>query len=256
MDGASNGLEGIEGFDALPVSAYVEAARLCPGCGYGLTGQAIRRDPRSGVLLVRCSECGHYEPAQSLNSGFTLWGKRFGLVFALVLAGLVIGPVIGALFATLVTWVVTVEAIDDARLGHRYVPPVGVVIACGVAASSVMWAVLMVFLRIVLPHWPRVVLLLVVPSLPTLMLAAFTCWFMAYGPVRDDTPLLEGAVWVSLGAWLGALSVAGVMHRLARVAVRVLIPPPMRGPLAYLWYIDGLDAPIRPPWRVPESVRR
>ena len=41
----------------------LDNARFCHGCGYNLRGQAARREPMTRVLMVRCPECGEFEPA-------------------------------------------------------------------------------------------------------------------------------------------------------------------------------------------------
>ena len=43
--------------------ACVESDRFCARCGYNLRTLPIPRDGRTKILLVRCTECGHYQPA-------------------------------------------------------------------------------------------------------------------------------------------------------------------------------------------------
>jgi len=57
----------------------VELDRYCTHCGYNLRQQAIRREPRTHLLLCKCPECGTFEPANTLTTATRSWFR--GLVF-------------------------------------------------------------------------------------------------------------------------------------------------------------------------------
>ena len=87
-------------FENLDPIAYVETDRYCAGCGYNLRTQAIRREPRTRVLLARCPECGCYQPAGDATTAARLWLRRLAPLLLLGWIAVVLGGVIG-LFSAL-----------------------------------------------------------------------------------------------------------------------------------------------------------
>lgn len=86
----------------------VEVDRFCDGCGYNLVGKAVRRDPRTRVLMVRCSECGRFQATADATTAGKLWIRRLAtlllvgwvfIIFAIifVIGAAQIGMTIGSL---------------------------------------------------------------------------------------------------------------------------------------------------------------
>lgn len=61
--------------------ACVESDRFCAGCGYNLRTLPVHRDYRTKILLVRCTECGQYQPANDLATVTRPWLHRLSAFF-------------------------------------------------------------------------------------------------------------------------------------------------------------------------------
>jgi len=67
----------------------LDADRLCGKCFHQLDGQPIRRDPRLGLTVVRCPECGTIAPVTE-HPVTSRWARRFlALAGAAFVAGIV-----------------------------------------------------------------------------------------------------------------------------------------------------------------------
>lgn len=64
----------------LEAHARIEADLFCDQCGYNLYTQAVRRDERLGILIVRCPECGRFQPAGVASNAQKLWLSRFSSI--------------------------------------------------------------------------------------------------------------------------------------------------------------------------------
>ncbi|MCH9033923.1 MAG: hypothetical protein IID42_05400 [Planctomycetes bacterium] len=64
--------------------ACVESDRFCNRCGYNLRTLPIRRDDRTKILLVRCTECGQYQPANDLAAVTRPWLHRVSAFFLIL----------------------------------------------------------------------------------------------------------------------------------------------------------------------------
>lgn len=53
----------------------IQADQFCP-CGYNLHGQRVERDERLGFEIVRCPECGQYQPAGHGSTAMRPWLSR------------------------------------------------------------------------------------------------------------------------------------------------------------------------------------
>lgn len=72
--------------DGLEIAGRLEADRLCARCYHQLDGQVTRRDPRLGITVVRCPECGTFA-AVTEHPMTSRWARRFlAIVGAVVLA--------------------------------------------------------------------------------------------------------------------------------------------------------------------------
>jgi hypothetical protein len=81
----------------------LETDHFCEACGYNLHGQIVTRDPRLGILICRCPECGRHHAAGTGTSAARIWLKRLGTfllvawVLFVVAAALVGTAVLGAI---------------------------------------------------------------------------------------------------------------------------------------------------------------
>ena len=57
---------------------HLETDTFCDGCGYNLHGQPVARDPRLGLLVCRCPECGGWHAAGKGTTAASLWLSRVG----------------------------------------------------------------------------------------------------------------------------------------------------------------------------------
>ena len=67
-------------FEHWPAIAQVQTDRFCDHCGYNLHTQAIRREPRTQVLMIRCPECGRFHPASEAGVRLAVWSRRLASV--------------------------------------------------------------------------------------------------------------------------------------------------------------------------------
>jgi hypothetical protein len=67
-------------FEHWPSVTQVQTDRFCHNCGYNLHTQAIRREPRTQVLMIRCPECGTFHPASELGTRLAIWLRRLASV--------------------------------------------------------------------------------------------------------------------------------------------------------------------------------
>lgn len=63
-------------FEQLDELAYIEVDCFCGKCAYNLRGQPVRREPRTGLALAKCPECGSFQPAGQLATVLRPWLQR------------------------------------------------------------------------------------------------------------------------------------------------------------------------------------
>ena len=74
--------------------------RLCVSCGFNLHGQHVVREPRYGMLMVRCSECGTIASLQEfpiLGKWTTRWAGMLAVIWLVAMLGLTLGTA-GAIY--------------------------------------------------------------------------------------------------------------------------------------------------------------
>ena len=71
-------------FDRNPLLARIETDRYCDGCGYNLRTQPVRRDPRTQLLLSRCSECGRFHAVREAATVGRVWLQRLGTLLLFI----------------------------------------------------------------------------------------------------------------------------------------------------------------------------
>lgn len=255
--------------DLGPVVGHVQTDTFCEGCGYNLHTQAVVRDERLGILICRCPECGRIAAAGQSTSAARVWLNRLATVllvwwvlFLLVLFGLCtlfLGmlsygqateqleyrqdpppPGVTAPYYYRGHWEVRRIAGNDVerleRERHERVIFFGVTSALSVLTGT--------FFAVLLWHatgWRRIFALG-----PPLVGCAFAMFIWNTDPmmshVRDFgmrqigfTLLLE-LVGVSVGLFIG--------RPVARLALRLLVPPKLRQHASFLWTIDGKRLPV------------
>lgn len=243
--------------------ACIDLDRFCAGCGYNLRTQPVARDRRTGIPLVRCPECGRFESANEAVAALRPWLRRttaFLLgVWVLVVIGVfgLIGLAEGALsYSTLdeltgygglrIQRISVVTVRPWGGLGTLQIHPdypyyklfMGLVLSCSYLLAFLcgMWAV------VILPHWRRAAYLGLVLATPMLILGIVAVVWYQEAPHLFHWGLLH------LGAHAGAQLAGGVTGVLsgrpvARLTLRVLLPPSLRPRLAYLWLVDGKPLP-------------
>jgi hypothetical protein len=70
--------------DGLETAGRLDADRLCGRCFHQLDGQLTRRDPRLGLTIVRCPECG-LVAAVTEQPVSSRWARRFAAMGAALL---------------------------------------------------------------------------------------------------------------------------------------------------------------------------
>jgi hypothetical protein len=76
----------------------IEADLFCANCGYNLHTQPVVRDERLGILVVRCTECGRFQPAGVASNATRVWLSRLATIILAVWIIGVTGFAIGAGF--------------------------------------------------------------------------------------------------------------------------------------------------------------
>jgi hypothetical protein len=266
-------------FESLAPVAFVEIDRYCAGCGYNLRTQAIRRDPRTQILITRCPECGCYHAAGDTTTAARVWLGRLGPLFLLAWLAVVLSAALGlfGLMASLsygtldelTTWqpisaatglpatqptitrtqgswgttVITYTTPSRSLLQVRPDPPhYAPFMALFAAGSFAVAGAMVLMLVVVFHHWRRWLYVLVAVAMPLAAAAlVIAIWW-------DEAPhLLDWSlIYIGLHALvqlLGGLTGVAFGRPVARGLVRAFVPTSWRAPLAYLWLIDGKRPP-------------
>jgi hypothetical protein len=238
--------------------------RFCGDCGYNLRTLAVYRDEHTGIPVVRCPECGRFQPANHAATALRPWLDRLTAfvlvcwVLSIISAVGFLGMMQGALtYANLDELTVhggsTVQRIGNTTVrtwSSSYGPlevkqdvpyyawfavaMLGISFALGLSCAGLV--------VVACPHWHRAAYLALALSVT---LAANAVVMVAW---RVDAPHLM--VWAlpyvaahAAAQCFGGL--AGVMfgRPVARLIVRIVLPPGIRPRLAYLWHADGKPFP-------------
>jgi hypothetical protein len=249
--------EGLD-FAALPPVACVETDRFCDHCGYNLRTQAVRRDPRTEILLCRCPECGRFHPAGVTTTAGRVWLQRLTTLLLAFGILLIISTAIGIVLSQ---GAITCFTLDELTYTERAPRPAAGTgsytyvlqpkptyrereILYGVSGFTSLGLGLLASLAtvVVLPHWPRraytavavawpIAVALVVSYIWRLMAPHLTAWGASYIWAHALICMLGGVVGVMIG------------RPLARLVVRICLPPRVRPVLSFLWLADGCEPP-------------
>ncbi len=99
--------------DDAPIIGKFDADRLCPRCLHQQHGAIVYRDPRLGILYIRCTECGTSSAVTEYPVAWR-WLRRFGILIAGILALVALALLAGDVAATCAsTYEFTWEATRD-----------------------------------------------------------------------------------------------------------------------------------------------
>ena len=247
-------------FERLPLVAEMELDRFCDHCGYNLRTQAVRRDPRTRILLCRCPECGRFHPATGQTSVFSPWLRRLAtllLAFWILVIG---GGFIGLAIAEGAMTVVTVEDLgrrryaysQDTRRWQRSGLPLYMrthereyiqwVVGMAIGSLAVSFGG-MALITVFCYHWRRWTCDLVAVAMPTLV-GLVLLLTLRYGGPRDTLPWATSYIILyTLIQVLGGIFGIASGRPMARLVIRIFLPPRARQTLAFLWLADGKKPP-------------
>ena len=249
---------------AAPI-AHVDLDRFCSRCTYNLRTLPVERDGRTGIPVVRCPECGTFHPANELATALRPWLRRVG---AIALGGWILlllfvffwlGMAEGATtYGTVRELTTSGGATQITRINNQVIRTyssgygplevrelefedkcfVAFMLALGFVSAfvSAMVAVL------VFPHWRHgSYLVLVLPLvLAANMIAALMWHYDAPHLLSWSVGLIVTQTCVQL---LGGIIGIRAGRPLARLGVRVFLPPRARPHLAYIWLADNKPFP-------------
>ncbi|UCE59961.1 MAG: hypothetical protein JSU63_21265 [Phycisphaerales bacterium] len=245
--------------------ACIDLDRFCENCAYNLRTLPVHRDAHTGIPVVRCPECGQF---QSANDGATALKPWLDRATSLVLAGWILLIIFAFFMLGLGEGSISYATLDELTLPGGYerrqlgpgstsftwtgsygplevetdYPMYGFFIALIVSVSLAMAFAGGMVVVVVFPHWPRLAgagLLLVMPLVAAAIVAVV--WY-------HEAPHLFRWGLPYTVAHLCAQTVGGLAgvvfgRPLARLGVRVFLPPSVRPRLAYLWLADNKPLP-------------
>ena len=243
--------------------ARIDLDRFCEECGYNLRTLEVRREAHTGIPVVRCPECGRFQSANDASTALRPWLRRatslllwvwiLAVVGGLFLFGLAEAGLSGATLEELtVHGGYTTQQINNTTVrtwsgygplevdtGYRdYKLFVTTILSCSFLAALGCGA----FVVVVFPHWRRVGytgLVLVMPIVAGGIVAVV--WSQQAPHLFGwGLPYVAAHVCVQLLGGLGGITFG---RPLARLAVRVILPPSVRPRLAYLWLADDKPLP-------------
>jgi len=243
--------------------ACVEIDRYCTGCGYNLRTLPVYRDIRTQIPIVRCTECGRYEPA---NEGSTVSRPWLGRMIAVLLAGWIVTILASIFWLGVAEGAICYATLDEltiyggsttSRVGNTIVRtwartgPLEVntefemyrSFMAFVLGSSMATAFLAgAFIVVVCPHWRKLAC-----AVPITIMPLVACGIVAIGWHYDVPHLFEWAM-PYIVAHAGAQLLGGFLgiffgRAATRLIVRIFLPPSVRPRLAYLWLVDGKPLP-------------
>ncbi len=248
---------------AAPV-ACIDLDRFCGNCGYNLRTLPVCRDERTGIPVVRCTECGRFQSANDASTALRPWLDRLTL-FVLGIWVLLLVAVFANL--CLAEGAVSYANLDELtrhtgsniqRIGNTTIrysvdtsatlevytefPEYEFFIAAIVLGSFMIAFTCGMFAVIAMPHWPRAAyagVMLAMPVIAGVVVAVMwkyeaphlLLWGMPYIAAHAGAQLVGGLAGITFGRPLG------------RLAVRIFLPPSVRPRLAFLWLADGKPSP-------------
>jgi hypothetical protein len=221
--------------------AQIEAELFCTKCGYNLHGQTVTRDARLGIFICRCPECGTFHPASQASSATSVLLGRLSVLLLLLWIGVVLYLVVGGCVALCA---LQYETAFEAVMSHpyqRWSPDAkAMLVLCALVAFG-LGVVIAVALWHIPAKWsPWIRLIPAAAYVLAMLIRSFE------DPVRERGVLpsiwMAGAVALAT-QWLAMAAGLRFGRGLARIVVRVIVPPKARQVLAFLWRVDGKIVP-------------
>jgi len=252
----------LSGDPAVPV-ACIELDRFCEKCGYNLRTLPVYRDERTGIPVVRCTECGQFQSANDAATAFRPWLHRLTSlvigVWVLCMIGIFfwLGIAEGAMsYATLdemthragtqVQRIGTMTIRTGIGTGPMQVwsdmPDHDLFVSCMMIGSFCLAFVVGLLASVLCPHWRRVVGAAVAAGMALVagVVIAVTWDYEAPNLLTWGLPYIAGHTGMQI---LGGVIGAAYGRPITRGIVRVFLPPSVRPRLAYLWLTDGKEVP-------------
>ena len=250
-------------FDRLPRVAEIEIDRFCDGCGYNLRTQAVRRDPRTEILLCRCPECARFHAATDQTTIAHPWLRRLAALLLVLWVSLIAGGVITLAIIEGAITVTTIEDLGRSRYVYNYnrtrqrqyhpiqklplyatreYPRYHVEIGLMAALSLGTGFGGVALATVVCPHWPRWGYRLYAIGLPLLVALFVWAIFRLDSPryLQWCNPYIMGHALIQILAGIPGM-VTG--RPLARLIIRITMSQRLRQALAFLWLVDGKSPP-------------
>ena len=214
--------------DSEEVLGRVALEARCEGCNYILCMQDVRRDGTTGLLVVRCPECGLTQPVDSLSCHNYSWLNRLhnenaglasGIMFVL-LAALLLRKV----------WYPEVLRLLNSRVQQVAVPQAIELVLIAVAAATILLAACGFLYR--LNRFARLAFVAAAPAVAGL-LAYHDTLTRAVAP-----SVSEGVLLASIPLMILTLGLAWWCRPLLRGLVRLLCPNASRYVFEGLWQVD------------------
>jgi hypothetical protein len=233
----------IKMFDALTISARVEVDRYCEGCGYNMHTQAVKIDPRTGVPICRCPECGRFHAAGDSSTIGRVWLHRAARVALLTWLVVAWGSALAFVIAeavVMLTWrEMALRAIMGASLRtDEFIAQ----IAIPITLSALIGLITSSFCAVGFAHWKWWSYVIAAFIWP--VMAMLIVWLV----MISSRGQLFYASFGYLSALIGAHLVGGLIgivvgRPMARLMVMTLLPPSVWPILAYIWTVDGKLVP-------------
>jgi hypothetical protein len=232
---SDNGRDLAHTFESLPRLASADSDYFCEKCGYNLHGQPVRRDPNTQILLMRCPECGTFHPAVGASSAGRLWVARLArsMLMAWVIVAYFSMAMIVVAHAVIVEICLTLVHGTGLRFAADASRTVGILTAGGIMSALLGFASASLC-ALVFPHWKRWSLVIAAFAWPT-MSATLTFLLMNQQATLFRSADPNHILILAFSFVAGGLCGAGVGHTVARLMVRIVIPPNSRQALTHLW---------------------
>ena len=271
-----------------PITGVVVGTRLCARCGYNLSGQIIRREPRYHLLVVMCPECGTVSPMieyPSLSPWITQVHRLLTSLWVLLLLVLLAATAVPPFAFALGSSAMMGERYDDA-VRHAFnasgttrpfsdwwsTADRGAILADAGGAGGLFGPEVVTLLLLQLPvmvlmgmvwsvllvgkgWFTRLVWALVLIAVAAAYVAIPALdWYLedTFRSASEAGRAYVGSVVAPLSlAWSFVILLPGmaVGPVLARGLVRVTVPPKLIPSLGFLWTECGLDPPVIRPDR-------
>ncbi len=241
----------------------LEIDTFCTGCRYNLHGQVVSIDPRLGLLICRCPECGKYHPAGTGVTAAGIWTRRFATILLFVWICTVVVGLTGMAFM--------MGGFDASSVGMYAYNDSGPLVIKGrpvycqalhpwygddpesrsnlnsmvllSAGSLIAGFVTTVFCVSLLWHWPRwrYYWIFALAILPAILVDTIFLLNDEYMLIRQECAehIASQAAFQCIGIVMGIF----LGRPLARQLVRMIVPPKPRQALAFLWQVDGKQFP-------------